>query len=304
MRLKKGFREKHKGKKRFYPACDYPLTRKRLINVRGLKIWVETEGKGDPPVILLHGGPGGNHCYFHPALSGLSEKHLLVYYDMRGHYMSPFRKKSRYGVIEDAKDVEELRKTLGLGKIALLGHSYGGIVAFEYALRYPQRLSSLILCSAPVFWSDKDREKLYNTSGKHIAFEKAWEKCKSEKERTALYYKWSYFGKISGKTKKYNELSRQAYSTRSAGKLMAEYEKDSYVPRWNRLRKIKTPKLILFGKHDPDIRPHNAISKTAGFRDTKVLVFGKSKHDIFTDEPEKFRRETGAFLSRNNQRAP
>jgi len=296
MRFPKGFTELVKGKKRFYPACDYPNTKKYFIQLPETMLWVEEEGTG-PAIITLHGGPGGNHSYLHPNLSLFAKKHRIIYYDMRGHYMSSLSTNRKYGILEDARDLENLRKALKLDKIAVLGHSYGGIVAFEYALNYQKNISHLILCSTPIAWTDEDRTRLYDTDNLHINFEKTWSKCKTEKEKTKLYYKWNYYRKIGFLSKKYNEISRQAYSTQKTDAIMRIYEKDDYKPDWEKLKQIKIPILVLFGKHDPDVRPDNACKLMGSLSQATVRIFSKSKHDIFSDEPKKFYSIVNKFLS-------
>lgn len=293
--MRKGFFESKTGRKVFYPACDYPRTKKYFREILGSRLWVEEEGGGSP-VILLHGGPGGGHCYFHPAASRLAARHRVIYYDMRGVYMSDPPKNGRHGVTEDARDLEALRKVVGLKKFTLLGHSYGGIVALEYALKYGKNLSELILCSTPVFWTDRDRSALYASSPRHRAFEKAWEACSSKRERDRLYYKWNYSGPLPRQAKKYNELSRLAYTTQKAARLMAAYEKDEYSPRWEKLRGIKVPTLLLFGKRDPDIRPDKAIKRLASCAHIKTAVFPGCGHDLFTEKPGEFAAVANDFI--------
>jgi proline iminopeptidase len=283
----KGFFERKAGRKVFYPACDYPRTKKYFAKVRGSRLWVEEEGSGSP-IILLHGGPGGGHCYFHPATSRLAARHRVIYYDMRGVYMSDPPKNRRHGVEEDTRDLEALRLFLGLKKFILLGHSYGGIVALEYALKYGDNLSRLVLCSTPVFWTARDRSALYASSPRHQAFEKAWESCTSQKERDSLYYKWNYSAPLPREAKKYNELSRITYTTQKSAKLMSAYEKDKYVPRWEKLARITIPTLLMFGKRDPDIRPDKAINRLSAYSHIKTTVFAGCGHDLFTEKPGKF----------------
>ncbi|MEK7721272.1 MAG: alpha/beta fold hydrolase [Elusimicrobiota bacterium] len=283
----KGFFEKKAGSIIFYPACDYPHTKKYLTKVRGSRLWVEEEGSGSP-IILLHGGPGGGHCYFHPATSRLAARHRVIYYDMRGVYMSDPPKNECQGVTEDARDLEALRQFLGLKKFTLLGHSYGGIVALEYALKYGANLFKLILCSTPVFWTDRDRSALYAASPRHKAFEKTWKSCAVKQEQDRLYYKWNYSNPLPRQAKKYNELSRLAYTTQKAAKLMSAYEKDKYVPRWEKLGRINIPTLLMFGKRDPDIRPDKAIKRLSLYAHIKTAIFAGCGHDLFTEKPNKF----------------
>ena len=112
-------------------------------------------GKG-PPAIVLHGGPDFDSAYLLPSLDRLADIYRLVYYDQRG------RGKSADGVqpgdvslATDLEDIERVRQHFGLEVPTLLGHSWGSVLALEYALRYPTRVSRLILMNpAPASSAD------------------------------------------------------------------------------------------------------------------------------------------------------
>ena len=109
------------------------------------RLYVRDVGAG-PPVVVVHGGPDFGHDYLLPELDLLADACRLVYYDQRG------RGRSYAGDAPDdvtmAGEVDDLdcvRRSLGLETMAVLGHSWGCLVAMEYALRFPARVSHLIL---------------------------------------------------------------------------------------------------------------------------------------------------------------
>ncbi|AMP12993.1 esterase family protein [Collimonas pratensis] len=113
------------------------------------KIYYETEGAGSP-VFLIAGGPGSSHASFHPWFSRLAAEHTVVYLDNIGRGRSDRldpKRASEYTVERDAEDIEALRIALGYDRISLLGHSYGGMPALAYALKYPQHVAKLVLSS-------------------------------------------------------------------------------------------------------------------------------------------------------------
>lgn len=116
-----------------------------FVTVHGAKLWYESEGSG-PPLVLIAGGPGYAHDAFHPWFSAFAAKHRVIYFDALGRGKSERPKDTQeYTLARDVDDLEGLRTALGLGKIDVLGHSYGGIVAQSYALRYPTPVRHLIL---------------------------------------------------------------------------------------------------------------------------------------------------------------
>jgi proline iminopeptidase len=118
------------------------------VQVNGAKLWYESEGKGKP-LLLIAGGPGMAHDAFHPYFSALANSHRVIYFDAFGRGKSDRAKSpAEYSFNRDVEDVEGLRQALGLGKVMVLGHSYGGMVAQAYALKYPNSISKLVLVEA------------------------------------------------------------------------------------------------------------------------------------------------------------
>src|ERR1700719_3778993 len=100
------------------------------------------------PLLIVHGGPGASHDYFLPYLLPLAHHNKVVFIDERGSGKSQkLQDPSGYTVENMVEDVEGVRRSLGLGKITLMGHSFGGVLAQGYALKYQSNLSHLILAS-------------------------------------------------------------------------------------------------------------------------------------------------------------
>jgi proline iminopeptidase len=107
-------------------------------------------------VIVLHGGPDFDHSYLLPDLDRLADEFRLIYYDQRG------RGRSVDGVqpedvtlTSDLDDLDAVRQHFQLESPALLGHSWGTVLALEYALGHPTRVSHLILMNpAPASVTD------------------------------------------------------------------------------------------------------------------------------------------------------
>src|SRR6204780_4646493 len=130
------------------PAASsvYPV-QEGFVDAHGVLIYYTTIGRG-APLVIVHGGPGASHDYFLPYLLPLARHNKLIFIDERGSGRSEKLEDPRGYTVENmVEDVEAVRQGLGLGKIALLGHSYGGVLAQAYALKYQRNLTQLILCS-------------------------------------------------------------------------------------------------------------------------------------------------------------
>jgi proline iminopeptidase len=114
------------------------------------KVWTKRFGNNARvKLLLLHGGPGATHEYFEPCDSYLPAAGVeFYYYDQLGSYYSEQPDiPDLWEIPRFVDEVEQVRRALGLdaGNFFLLGHSWGGILALEYALRYQQHLKGLVI---------------------------------------------------------------------------------------------------------------------------------------------------------------
>ncbi len=113
----------------------------KYININGAKLYVVLVGKGDP-LIIIPGGPGGAHLGYR-AFDSLANDNELIYFDAFGRGKSDTAKDIKeYSLARDIEDIEGLRIALHFDKLNVLGHSYCGLVAQGYALKYPSHKSS------------------------------------------------------------------------------------------------------------------------------------------------------------------
>jgi pimeloyl-ACP methyl ester carboxylesterase len=113
------------------------------ISIRGVSLFVKLFGRGYP-LALMHGGPGADlHTML--SLKPCADQFALVFYDHRCNGRSEGAEVTTMTMENLTVDADALRQALGFEKWAVLGHYFGGNVALEYALRYPQSLSHLLL---------------------------------------------------------------------------------------------------------------------------------------------------------------
>jgi proline iminopeptidase len=102
-------------------------------------------GEG-PSIVVLHGGPDFDYDYLLPELDRLAERFRIICYDQRGRGRSADGVRPDDVTVEsEMDDLEQVRRHFGLESMAVLGHSWGGVLAMEYAGRHPERLTHLIL---------------------------------------------------------------------------------------------------------------------------------------------------------------
>lgn len=119
--------------------------------VNGVRLWYRVAGQAEgAPVVFLHGGPGQGSQTFARFAGPELEPHLrMVYLDQRGSGRSERPWDEAYSLDLLVEDLEQLRKLWGVEQIVVVGHSFGAIIALEYAARYPSHTERLILTAAP-----------------------------------------------------------------------------------------------------------------------------------------------------------
>src|SRR3954454_15926274 len=109
----------------------------------GYNLHVEEVGNGFP-LIVLHGGPGMDHSMFRPYLDSLGDDYRLLYVDERGQGRSDRVDPNTLSLEVFARDVDLLAESLGLDEFALLGHSFGAIIATYHATELGTALAYVI----------------------------------------------------------------------------------------------------------------------------------------------------------------
>ena len=288
-----------------------------FVDANGVMIWYEEFGKGEP-LMIVHGGPGATHDYFLPYLLPLARHNRLIFIDERGSGKSGvLDDATQYTVENMAEDVEAVRKALGLGKINLLGHSYGGVLAQAYALKYQENLSHLILCST--FPSTKQMNDVFVKIKENMSPELRDRINKMEKE--GLYghglpyeqnrYTTEYMTAAWGEgyfPYIYQRNPDPSYDPVSQGFAWTLYREmwgsdGEYVIDGNlksveyvdRLHTIKVPTLINCGDHD-ECAPSLSEEMHEKIPGSKLVIFPQSGHMTFVDQPDLFIKTINDFL--------
>jgi len=115
--------------------------------VGDVNLWVEQIGTGTP-LVLVSGGPGTSHHYFHPHFQEAARFSRLTFYDLRGVGLSDPSPDELYSMEQAVDDLDLLRQKLGIDRWVVLGLSFGGAIAQVYALNYPEHLLGLVLVSS------------------------------------------------------------------------------------------------------------------------------------------------------------
>ncbi len=291
-----------------------------FVDAHGVLIYYKSLGTGDP-LVVLHGGPGASHDYFLPYLLPLARTHRLIFIDERGSGRSQrVEDASLYTVEAMVEDIEVVRVALNLGKISLLGHSCGGVLAQAYALKYQQNLSHLILNST--FPSTRQmnevlaREKAQMPPAKLARLNQleqaglfgkgeAWEHGRYPAEYASLAWGTGYFPFLYGARPDSNydpaagnaptnwELYRAMWGSHGEFVIDGNLRSVEYV---DRLPSIYVSTLILVGDHD-ECDPSLSKEMHDKIAGSRLAILPNSGHMNFVDQPLLWQKTVEEFLA-------
>jgi proline iminopeptidase len=288
----------------------------KYVTVNGAKLWVVTAGKGDP-LILIAGGPGGVHIGLR-RFDSLASKYMLVYFDAFGRGKSDTAKDVKeYTLERDIDDIEGLRTVLHLDKINVLGHSYGGVVAQGYAVKYPQHVKHLVLANtfhSFIMWQENDDNSNHEI---RTNYPEVWDSLMRIRERgyvssdqlhQDIYGKVPYGFLYAYNPDNFRSKTGKPYPNAFNSKLyyqMVGKDGDFIVGNdignfdyRTQLKNLKMPVLIYGGRYDRVAVPWMMVKFKEYCPQAKFVMFERSGHNPQVEEPQDLFRLLNEFLAK------
>ena len=268
----------------------------------GVKIWYEVRGGGSgTPLVLANGGPGFDHTYLHVShvWDTLAQSRRVIFYDQRGDGQSSQLTTGQTCTLADQiSDLDALRAHLGIDKMDLLGHSWGGYLAMAYAARHPEHIHRLIICdSAAPKWSDT--RFLFNdifpegvAKQDALTFADALGDKAATAESMRLYLRMLFYSPEKRDAAQ-PAMTGSVYRTEINKKLNDDVARFDLNPE---LPKYHFPTLVLSGRYDINVAPSVAWKIHNAIPGSQFAVFEKSGHLPFYEEPEAFLSVLQPFL--------
>lgn len=280
--------------------------------IRGTEIFFDIEGAGlvpdgprmreRPVAFIVHGGPGGDHTGFKPALSPLAEGMQLVYFDHRGQGRSARGDPATYTLDENVRDMEALRLHLGLGPVVSVGTSYGGMVAMAHAARYPTSVSHLILVVTAAHGGFIARARQIvqerGTPEQQRVCEALWRG--DFKDVAELRHYYAVMGPLY--SRRYDPglaapgLQRTIHSPDAINRAFGGFLR-SFDLR-PELGRIAAPTLLIAGRHDWICPPEFSQEIGGLIPGSELRVFEESSHSVRVDEPQALLQAIAEFVVR------
>ena len=281
------------------------------MSIRGYRLYWKSVG--DPgsrgTVVVLHGGPGATHDYLAPFADLARAGYRVVFYDQIGCGRSALARSTKeYSIDRDVADLEELRRKLRLGRIHVIGSSYGGLLAIAYTLAHPHPVRSLVsasgLASVPLTIREMERLKSelpervrsvlrrYEARGEYdhprylAAVREFYRRhlCRLPKWPAEVAYSLDHtslpkYGTMNGP----NEFTITG--------TIRDYDAT------DRLHEIRVPTLVTAGRYD-EVTPVVARSIHEHIPGSELVVFSKSSHLAFWEERRAYLATVRKFLDR------
>lgn len=283
---------------------------KHVIKVDGYDVVAYDFGKGDNVVFLANGGPGLPCDYLREAHSCLIDHgYRVIAFDQLGTGQSSRPTDPALWTIERyVEETETVRRALGLGKVHFLGHSWGGWLAIDYALTYPEAIRTLILedTVADMPHLISELERLRGALGPEtVAMMQAHEAAGTidHPEYLAAITILNYRHVCRLKdwpapvTRSLSDWNMGPYATMQGPN---EFLYIGNLKDWNRvpdLPKITAPTLITCGEHD-ELTPACALRMKLGLPNAELKVFANASHMPFYENPGDYYPALLAFLER------
>jgi proline iminopeptidase len=274
------------------------------MRVRDVSLFVDVVGRGYP-LLLMHGGPGADHYSLLP-FRRCADRFTLVFYDHRCNGRSEGAPVSSMTWENLTADADALRQRLGFDRWAVLGHSFGGHVALEYALRYPDSLSHLVLLDTggDRRWARENAPKVLAGRGyspEKVELVRRWfngDIAPDEMFQILMRIGDAYFHHPSILLTA-RDLIRGEWRTKLRPEAFI-FAGRHLLKDWtvmDRLGEITVPTLVMAGRDDFVFPPECQLELAAGIPDARLRIIEGAGHNPQSEQSAEVMEAIGDFIS-------
>ena len=290
--------------------------REGYMDFEGYQTYYRIAGEcadGRKPLIILHGGPGSTHTSLEMLDPLAEDGRMLIYYDQIGCGLSPAPGRTDLFNRETwVRELQALRKELGLDEVHLLGHSWGGMLLLEYVCRYdPQGIKGIVLSNtlpSSWLWALEQRRMIEEMPEQMRA-------AIDEADRTGDYTTPAYEAANTEFTRRHGSPAwgpdapecltrpknrgKEAYETAwgpnefTASGNLKDYDVTDLLPS------IKQPALVLSGGRD-ECTPYIAKVMYDSIPDAEWVLFRDSRHCTYGEATEEYLKTVSTWLAKHD----
>ena len=302
-------------------AAPFAADQTRMIPVQGGQVFVRINGRLDadrPPVVFIHGGPGGTHHGFVQALPLADERAVILYDQLDTGASDRPGDRANWTVARFVSELESIRSALGIERWHVVGHSWGGTLALEYAAAHPEPLASVTLASPLIStrsWiADTDHWRTLLPAN----VQRDLRACESDKppaQETCEAAEGAFYQRHLARTRPGAEMMAYYMSLRDDPK--ARGNKAMYEAMWGPseftangtlkhydgeplLAKLPGARtLFLAGQYD-EARPETITAFARRVSGAELSVIPGAAHSVLGDRPEEVIATLRTFLRRHD----
>jgi proline-specific peptidase len=261
------------------------------MSIRDVSLFVKVIGDGYP-LVLMHGGPGVDHSTM-LTFQSLADQFTLILYDHRCNGRSEGAEVTSMTWENLTADADELRQSLGFDKWAVLGHSFGGMVALEFALRYPQSLSHLVLLDTcgDSRWVQQNAPRILAKRGYSQSTVKTAERfyngeiTPDEFMPSVRKLSTAYYHKINPLQLARDIALGMRMKTRPEALIFGYSQLLKGWTVMDRLDEIQVPTLVMAGRDDFQFPPEHQAEIAAGIPNAHLEIIERAGHNSNSEQP-------------------
>ncbi|WP_229754177.1 alpha/beta fold hydrolase [Fictibacillus barbaricus] len=283
------------------------------VKLNGITHWIRVVGSENNtmPLVILHGGPGGNHYVFERTIGPLlSNSRTVIYYEQRG--CGRTEKPSddtKYSIDLLVEDFKSIQKWLDVKKVDLLGYSFGGELALEIALAAPTVINRIVLSGPSLINSEINKMvqitgicsvvdiQLYRQMQDVLkkvltideTYNKIWELADSKTVDLLLFENQEI-------AKRNREMWAESNLVNTGLMYKALKKNPVKIPLLDRLKEIQQETLIIAGAFDRNTGISISTLIHKELRNSEMVLFNNSAHFPDLEEPDKFNKIVHEFL--------
>ena len=298
------------------PAALSPGSHNVVLN--GVRFYYSVSGTASaqtPPVVFLHGGPGQGSAHFEALAGPYMERGLrMVYYDQRGSGLSERPVNRDYAIATLVDDIEALRQELGTRTIALIGHSFGAVLALEYAAKYPDNTSHVVIvaglwdtsvqCPLRLARFAELRPDVYarvrddtlaqdgsrrNTCDIELRARNGLGDDRRRFDRQTIFPDSGLAARLDSVNTARHVVYGVEINRAITGDVVNRY-------RFTQFERVTMPVLVIAGKLDGAVLPAGLRGLAEKLPHARYVEFEKSGHFVYLDEPDRFATEVARFV--------
>jgi pimeloyl-ACP methyl ester carboxylesterase len=263
--------------------------RQRFIQAGDVQAFAREVGEGNPLLVLLHGAEAHGSMW-DPFMAGLARDRRVMALDLPGHGRSEVTEDTDCSPAGVARWFAEVLRSESVASVDVLGHSFGGVVAFNIALEVPDLVRRLVGVNvANLAWANVTfRKGAYGLMDALVAG--TLDETMGRRILSEIYQKDPGSDDVVVGAAFWNEPGVRMFFSNGG----AEFSRS--LPVW-RLRELHTPTLLIWGAKDRFFLLDEARQGALYLPDSRMVVMEDGAHSPFSDSPEMFDMAVDAFLS-------